>query len=154
MAGYDRLTHEGKRFYAEIEKLKRLECRVGFQSGKEVSEDNVDICDIAIFNELGTVDIPSRPFMRMSVDKNTSKINTFCKNQLSRLVAGDTAKDVLNAIGVFAKSLIQDEITDGQFVPNAPSTIRKKKSDKPLIDTGRMRQSVQYVVREKGGKRH
>ena len=33
---------------------------------------------------------------------------------------------------------------------NAPSTIRKKKSDKPLIDTGKMRQSVKYVIRKKG----
>ena len=39
---------------------------------------------------------------------------------------------------------------EGDFEPNAPSTIRKKKSDKPLIDTGRMRQSVMTVIDKKG----
>lgn len=46
--------------------------------------------------------------------------------------------------------LVQEKIESGSYEPNAPSTIRKKKSDKPLIDTGRMRQSVKYVIRKKG----
>ena len=39
----------------------------------------------------------------------------------------------------------------GGFAPNAESTIKKKGSDQPLIDTGYMRQSVNYVVKRRGG---
>lgn len=47
--------------------------------------------------------------------------------------------------------MIQKEIVNGDFVPNSPETIKRKGSDKPLIDTGRMRQSINYVIQEKGG---
>jgi len=63
-----------------------------------------------------------------------------------------TAKQALKELGIYQKDLVQQTITEGDFEPNAPSTIRKKRSDKPLIDTGRMRQSVNYVIKEKGGE--
>ena len=45
---------------------------------------------------------------------------------------------------------MQQEIVDGGFVANKPSTIKKKKSEQPLIDTGHMRQSVDFVIKERG----
>ena len=109
------------------------------------------MCDIAMFNELGTSTSPSRPFMRQSVDKNAEKINRFMKSQLQRIKNGQaTAEDVMKAIGTFQKGLVQKEIRDGEFEPNAPSTISKKGSSKPLIDTGHMRQSVNFVICKKG----
>lgn len=149
----DTVTPKGRKFLAEIEKLKRLQVRVGYQQGDAQEDDGVDLCDVAMWNELGTSNAPSRPFMRDSVDKNEDKINAFLKAQLKKLAAGETdAEGILKAIGVFQKGLVQKQIVDGDFVPNAPRTIRKKKSDKPLIDTGRMRQSVNFVIKEKGGK--
>ncbi len=35
-----------------------------------------------------------------------------------------------------------------RWAPNAPSTIKRKGSDRPLIDTGAMRKSITFVVRE------
>ena len=34
------------------------------------------------------------------------------------------------------------------WAPNAPATIIRKKSDRPLIDTGQMRRAITYLVRE------
>ena len=70
--------------------------------------------------------------------------------ELKRLAQGASAQDILEKIGVFQKGLIQRKIVDGTFEPNAPSTIRKKGSSRPLIDTGRMRQSVNFIIRRKG----
>ena len=67
-----------------------------------------------------------------------------------QILKGKTAEQVLREMGVYLKGQMQEEITNGEYVPNAPATIRKKKSDKPLIDTGRMRSSVQYQIKEKG----
>ena len=148
--GHDKLTPEGKKLFAEIEKLKKLQVRVGYQQGDEQEEDGADLCDVAMFNELGTSNTPSRPFMRDSVDKHEDKINNFCKQQMKLLSTGKiSTEEMLKSIGVFQKGLVQKEIRDGEFVPNAPSTIKRKKSDKPLIDTGTMRQSVNFVIRNK-----
>ncbi len=149
--GHDKLTPEGRKFLKEIEKLKGLQVHVGFQAGEVTDDNGVDIANVAAFNELGTATAPARPFLRKSVDENTGKIKTMCASQLKRLRDGATAEDVLNKVGVFQKGLVQRKIVDGSFAPNAPSTIRKKHSDKPLIDTGLMRRSVNYVIKSKEG---
>lgn len=149
MAVRDRWTPEGERFRKQLKELAGLEVRAGFQSDGS-SGEGTDITDIAMWNELGTVNIPSRPFMRDSVDKHADDINRMLAEQKAALLGGATAEDILNAAGIFIKDLMQTEIEQGDFVPNAPQTIRRKGSDKPLIDTGRMKNSVNYWVVKKG----
>lgn len=146
----DRVTPDGVKFQKMLRELADKEVRVGFQHGKAMEEDGADICDIAAWNELGTVHIPARPFLRQSVDDNVSKINNFLQSKKKDLVRGISAEQVLKEIGIFQKDLIQEKITDGDFAPNAASTVKKKGSSKPLIDTGRMRQSVNYEIKAKG----
>lgn len=146
----DRLTPDGIKFQKMLKELAEMEVRVGFQHGEATEADGTDICDIAAWNELGTENIPSRPFLRMSVDENVDKINNFLQSQKNALLSGKDAEQVLKEIGLFQKDLIQEKITEGTFVPNADMTVEKKGSDKPLIDTGRMRQSVNYVIKKKG----
>ena len=150
MSGHDKITPQGKDFFKQIEELTKLQVRVGFQAG-ETTDDGVSIVDVAAWNELGTEHSPPRPFLRQSVDKNEAKIAAMCKAQITAIVKGTaTARDALQALGVMQKGFIQIEIKDGGFEPNAPRTIARKKSDRPLIDTGRMRQSVNFVIEEKG----
>lgn len=151
--GHDRITADGKKFFAEIEKLIKLQARVGYQRGKNTeSETGADLVDVAAWNELGTKHIPARPFMRRSVDDNKNAITQMCKTQLSRLTGGDaTAEDILNKLGLMQKGLIQKKISDGDFEPNADSTRKRKKSSRPLVDTGTLRNSVDFVIEEKGG---
>lgn len=146
----DRLTPEGQRFFRELGELKKLEVRVGFQRGDAQEEDGTDMCDVAAYNELGTDHIPARPFIRQSVDDNESKIKSFLKGEVKDFAQGKSAEQILKEIGIFQKDLMQDKITSGSFAPNAESTIKKKGSSKPLVDTGRMRQSVNYVIQNKG----
>ncbi len=133
-----------------LKELGDLEVRIGFQHGKATEKDGTDVCDIAAWNELGTENIPSRPFIRQSVDNNQDKINSFLQTRVKALAKGASAEDTLKKIGVFQKRLMQDEIKSGYFAPNSEATIRKKKSSQPLIDTGRMRQSVDYFIQKKG----
>jgi len=148
--GWDRLTPEGERFFAEIKKLSELKVLVGFEAGDATDDRGVDVAQIALFNELGTSTSPSRPFLRMSVDENEDKIRAMCGKNLKTLTSGGTAESILKQTGTFGVSLVQEKIGSGGFAANAPSTIRKKGSDHPLIDTGRMRQSVKYVIKGKG----
>lgn len=154
MAGYDKLTPEGKKFYAELEKLKQNEVFIGYQAGhaKHTDEDGntADMAEIAMFNELGTSTSPPRPFLRMTVDENKDKINQFVETQTKRIAQGASAEQCMKQVGAFGVSLVQEKIGNGTFAPNAESTIKAKGSDKPLIDTGQLRQSVHYVIK-KGG---
>ena len=146
----DRLTPQGKQFERMLKELTSKEVHVGFQRGDAKDENGVDMCDIAMWNELGTVRSPARPFMRQSVDNHTDEINRKFQSLKAAILSGKSADLILKELGIFQKDLMQNEIITGDFVPNAPSTIRRKGSSKPLIDTGRMRQSVNYVIKPKG----
>ena len=41
--GYDRLTPEGKRFYAELKKLHEQEVFIGYQAGEVTDDKGVDM---------------------------------------------------------------------------------------------------------------
>ena len=146
----DTITEEGKDFQKMLEEIAQMEVCVGFQHGKATEPDGTDICDIALWNELGTERIPSRPFLRKSVDENTAKIDRMINRTAGMLLSGQPLQRVLNQLGAFQVGLVQKKIVEGSYVPNALSTIRKKGSSRPLIDGGRMRQSVHYVIRRKG----
>ena len=96
MAVIDRMTPEGRKLMAELDKLKELAAYVGFQSGtpakereeESVVDSSVDLLDVALWNELGTATAPSRHFLRQSVDNNKDKISAFCQAQLKALLAG------------------------------------------------------------------
>lgn len=149
----DSWTPEGERFMKTLQELAGLEVRIGYQRGIVISDggsSRADLVDIALWNELGTENIPSRPFMRDSVDKHKQEIGKVIAAQKPALLKGATAKEVLSTLGLFQQDLMQAEIKQGSFVANAPSTIKKKKSDKPLIDTGTMKNSVHYQIVKKG----
>lgn len=168
--GSDKLTAAGKKFFAEIKKLAGLQVQAGFTSDRrghdqnhssveaEDYPDGVTVAEIAASNEFGTKNsdgtqrIPERPFMRQSVDNNKGTIATMGSEQLKAVVMGKAdAEKALSVIGALQVGLIQHEIRAGGFTPNAPSTIKRKGSSQPLIDEGRMRQSVHYVVKERKG---
>jgi len=150
----DEWTPEGRRFMKELRELAELEVRIGYQRGQAAAADDdnprADLVDIAMWNEFGTVNIPSRPFMRDSVDKHMAAINHMLTAQKDALLKGASAREILETAGLFQQDLIQTEIEQGDFVANADSTIRKKGSDKPLIDTGTMKDSVHYQIVKKG----
>lgn len=162
----ERWTPEGKRFAAEMEKLAKLEVCVGFQSdgGGEEGEEP-DIVDIAAYNEYGTYASEARPFMAQTVEKYGDRIRGMFEQSAAEIQRGSTVEAALNTVGVQAVTYMQQSITDGDYKPNAPITVKGgwmknkksgkpfkvkgKKTAQPLIGSGRMRQSVTYVVRAK-----
>lgn len=145
----DKLTPEGKKFFAALQSIGDLQVRIGFQAG-EAEHEGVDLCDIAMFNELGTIHIPSRPFMRDTVDNHQDEILDYIVKWSKKCLEGsmETHEMMMN-IGMLVKGLMQKEIVRGDFVPNAETTIKRKGSDKPLIDSGLMRESVSYHITTK-----
>jgi hypothetical protein len=148
--GFTDLTPEGKKYFRELKKMTDMEIQVGFQ-GDQKYEDGTSIAQVAAVNEFGASDIPERPFMRQSFENHEGELQAACDAAQRLVSSGGSAEQALQQIGVVAKGLVQDEIVNGGFAPNAESTIKKKGSEQPLIDTGTMRQSVNFVVKRRGG---
>lgn len=143
-----KITPEGERYLKEINRLVESEIRVGFQSGESSYDDGTDLVAVAAYNEYGTSDTPARPFMKQSFENHEQELRAACENAFKGVSSGGSAETALKQLGVFAKGLIQEEIASGSFEPNKPSTIKKKGSARPLIDTGLMRQSVNYTIKK------
>jgi len=91
--------------------------------------------------------IPMRSFIRSTVDENAEKYHNMAQNLLRRVVSGDLDKHgALELAGLKIETDIKNKIRRGPFRPLALATIRRKKSDKPLIDKGHMLGAIRYVV--------
>ena len=140
----------------ELSKAESAYVKVGFQYGSQTKNQRKgarrkkagqSMPEIAAQNEYGTKIIPARPFMSTAVDSNRGIINAYIRKQYERVLDGkSTVNKSLGLIGQLMTGLIQKRIRQIVYPPNAPSTIARKGSSKPLIDFGQMIQSVRYVV--------
>ncbi len=100
---------------------------------------------VAMWNEYGTENAPARPWLGPGSE--------IAWENVSRLAAeygktGGDFKAFLEAAGQEAANIVKDYVVDLDTPANAPSTIKKKGSDNPLIDTGQMVNSITHQVRE------
>lgn len=118
---------------------------VGFFSDDAGYPGGVSVADVAQCNEYGTARIPERPFMRRAFDQNREGLDGKMQTLLDGVYVGTHNLDRAMAIlGEFHRGHIVTSIRDLDSPPNAPSTIRRKGSSNPLIDTGQMMQSVSH----------
>lgn len=113
-----------------------------------------DIFDRATWNEFGTHDekgkelIPERSFIRAGYDKNKAKIKRDTEKLTQKVIAMElkpnTAAELL---GDVTKGYIQEYAIDLKVPANKYSTIKKKGSSNPLVDTGQMIGSIDYKVK-------
>lgn len=123
-----------KGIVSNLKMLNKGYTKVGIQQGvkgENTSQGELTIADYATWNEFGTSNIPSRPFMRDSFDKNKYKIYRTVDYYYSKVLAGGNAKQNLGLIGEFFQKMVVTTILTGSWVPNAPSTIRQKRNPKP-----------------------
>lgn len=144
------LTVEGRKALENLQALSEVSIEVGYHQDQIADDGSTPLAAIAYWNHYGTVSedgsvaIPPRPFMD-ALKNHEPELGAFCQMAVQ---SSPNADGAAKGIGVYAVGMIQTEIVDGKWVPNAPSTIKKKGSDHPLIDTGHMRQSVHYVVKK------
>ena len=120
---------------------------VGFPAefDEKVKEtENFNLASLAAVLEFGNEHIPSRPFLRQTLAENQEKYTALFINLLKN---GKPLEQIYEHIAVIAQGDVQLNIVKGSWIPNAKSTIRRKKSSKPLIDTGKLRQSVRGIVK-------
>lgn len=107
---------------------------------------DVSVAQVAYWNEYGTANIPARPFFRNTI---AEKQDEWADNAASILqhADGDVGK-ALALIGEGVKGDIVETIQNFSEPENAPSTVKKKGFNKPLIDTGDLWRAIQSEVVE------
>jgi hypothetical protein len=93
------------------------------------------------------IEIPARAFMRKAAADFEQQRSAVQDRIARRVINGQITQDkALGQLGEFMSGLIAKSIRDGGWQKNAPSTIKGKGFDKPLIDTAHMWQSVNSKV--------
>jgi phage gpG-like protein len=126
---------------------------IGVPKAAGAYEDGTPVALIAAVHEFGSSDgrVPERSFLRVPLRAKRKEISNVVRQQLPAVVNGDLQMSTLqHQVGAYAVGVVQQAIAEGIAPPNAPSTVARKGSSKPLIDTGHMRQSITYVVEGEG----
>lgn len=120
----------------------------GYKSEKDASKGKVSFLKKGEgYAELGVtgphkIKIPERAFLRPGVELAVPNIT----KAVIKFLPIDGIEKTLGKVGQIAQASVQNYMVDLKTPPNAPSTIAKKKSSNPLIDTGALVGSITYAV--------
>ena len=120
--------------------------RAGFLEGATYP-DGTPAALVAAVHEFGAPaqGIPPRPFMSKAIARNKDK----WAKMASDLIAEVGVDKALDQVGVEMAKDIQKSISDEDWTPLNPATVKRKGFDKPLIDTMDMMRAVTHKVTEK-----
>lgn len=135
----------------ELRAARKLVALVGIPSDAKRHEDNpnIGLAEIAFIMEKGSTvnKIPPRPFMQQTRTMNEKKVAGLSKKYLSAISTGKmSALDAIKKLGASYEGAMKRIFLTGSFTDNEESTKKRKKSSRPLIDTGLLRQSIKYKV--------
>ena len=140
----------------DIQKLDRSEILVGIQSkNAQRKDEKVNNAGLLFIHTHGSPlkHIPPRPVLEPAIEANRKLIEPHLIEAANNIFVGRTTQAVaeMRKAGEAAVNAAQRWFTDSRnhWRPNAPSTIRRKGSARPLIDTGALKGSISYVVRER-----
>lgn len=130
-----------------LQKLDGMEVVAGMLKDSGKASNGASYVDIATWNEYGTRRIPSRPFIRISADTNRQAWAKIAQQCVNDVIDGDSPRDAAQAIGHRMVEDIRKVFGDtSKLKANAPSTIKKKGRNEPLVDSGEMRRRVNFRV--------
>lgn len=132
---------------------------VGYPSGKQHTAgsraqrqgETVELADLAKRLSVGDSAIPPRPFIEDGLRENSDALEKCVKEQVN---AAKNGKANWNKVGTLAVGSVQQIVRSDYYkstAPNSPVTIAMKSvgesvSDTPLIDTGDLINSLEFVV--------
>lgn len=125
----------------------------GYKTKKDAAKGKVKFLKKGTgYMELGVtkphkITIPARPYIRSTVDENEDKYFKDSESLSKQMMEGRIDKhQALTLMGQAIESDIKLKIINLKSPANAPSTIRKKGSANPLVNTGLLGQSIRYAV--------
>lgn len=148
------LTDKLQALEKTLKNSAKVECVVGYPKGinglstpEAAYDGKASVIEVAIKNNYG-LGVPQRAFFDLALIK-IEKTYQKALNQYGPLLLQGKAdfKKILDLAGRLAEDDVRNSIMDGDWEPNAPATIKAKKSDRPLVDTMTMYRRVTHKVR-------
>jgi hypothetical protein len=120
--------------------------RVGFLRNARY-KDGTQVAMVAAVQEYGSPvnNIPPRPFFRNMIAKYSREWPKAIADLL-RVYDYDTER-ALDEAGATIEGQLRQSVVDTNSPPLKPATIRRKGSEKPLVETGHMLNSIDHEVR-------
>ncbi len=114
-------------------------------AGKHDGSD-LTVAEVGAYNEFGTERIPERSFMRSAMRENKIENLLMIARIIKKISSGQGGnyRQAMGKVGMKVQNDIQRKIVDLKTPPNAQSTIDRKKSSNPLIDTGQLVNSIRW----------
>ena len=150
-----KLISEGSEIHAVVGVLAR--------DAKDPRSGGATMLDVAKYNEFGTdkmresfrkrgFSVNDRSYLRSTYDLRERKIAAMYI-KLMRSTSGKALEQsfmqtIMGKLGAYVVGQIQMRMASRIPPPNAESTISVKGSDVPLIDDGKLRQSITYEIRD------
>ncbi len=135
----------------DLQQLKRFAALVGIPANAPTPTDkdsgeplSINMATLALIHENGSAanNIPPRPFMHQTRKRCEGRFMRLLRRCYKAVLNGANPIRSLEKIGVAYEGEMKNTFTVGSFVPNKPATLKRKKSSRPLIDTGHLRQSI------------
>lgn len=133
----------GKKFIEELKRIakKSEELEVGFFP-VSTYENGLPVAQVAYWQEFGTYNIPVRAFFRTTFQNEKYNIGNEFAKQLKK---SNFDIDIsFKYLGNHLKYKLQESIQDWDTPANAPSTIKSKGFNNPLVWNGKMTESVRW----------
>lgn len=142
-----------ERFRAQLTELAAGRVQVGLfanTSGRFADEGRVqDNPTLGFVHEFGGGRSPERSWLRMPLSLHLAPLILSRGTRWLESLRTQGAKRTLAFLGILAEDTIQEAFATrgfGAWAPNAPETVRKKKSSAPLIESAQMRKAISSRV--------
>jgi hypothetical protein len=147
--GWNRIMRTAKKM-----ERNQVAVDVGIIEGeaKEIHADSdLTNADVGFFHEFGTEDIWERSFIRALIDERRRDISRLFERISKGMIDGKVSQRIgLGLAGQQVVSWIKARIRAHIPPPLTPSTIERKGSSTPLIDTSQLEGSLTHAVRGLG----
>ncbi|MBN6711133.1 hypothetical protein JFL47_07805 [Haemophilus haemoglobinophilus] len=131
----------------QLEGLNAKDVYVGIPESKNSNVEGAEqfnLASLAAVLEFGNQHIPSRPFLRQTLAENQQKYTALFAEGINN---GEDYVTLMERIASVAQGDVQENMVKGDWVANAPITIKRKGSSKPLIDQGNLKGAIVGVIK-------
>lgn len=123
----------------------------GISSGPLTGQELVTVTG---YLEYGTKNMPARPFIQTTFDNHSESWSESMVDYVNAINRGDNAKAkrIMVATARGAARDMVDTLEAGPWAPNAPSTVKEKGFNQPLVNTEQLVESITTLVTGQDGK--
>lgn len=142
------------KFKQSLKKISKVDLLVGVpqeETQREAGSKSITNAELMFIHTNGSPirNIPKRPTIEPTINENKARITKMFSEGVKNALSNDGSTKDLEKLGIWLTNKIKAKFGSDELAPDSPATIAKKKSDRPLIDTGQLRNSITYVIRKK-----